>query len=120
MPAALLCVQFRNLLPSEELLMFARTLWHDLQLRSPGFTSGDATLCITQTSGEQANFQAELTIEGSTWCMFGEGADALTAVREAFRPLIFRSGSRTLRSVRPAGNFASARPHRSLNDTDLG
>lgn len=84
MPAAFLCVQFRNLLPSEELVRVARSSWTDLQLRCAPRTQGDATLSITQTSCESAPFHAELHIDGSPLLGAARDDNPLAAVREVF------------------------------------
>jgi hypothetical protein len=87
MSASFLCVQFRNLLPSEELLLFARALWADLQLRANLSMAGDANLAITQNGSDQPGFQVELTIEGSAFRSSAYDRDALAAVQDAFEQL---------------------------------
>ena len=88
MPVSFLCIQFRNLLPSEELLLFARARWNEAQARgqvSP--TAGDATLCITQTGNKLGGFEAELTLADASLRSIGRGANPIVAVEEAFAQL---------------------------------
>ena len=84
MSTAFLCVQFRNLLPSEQLLLFARALWSDLQQRGLTAGIGDATLCITQLPSEITRFEAELTMAGAPHRCRARDADALAAVERVF------------------------------------
>jgi hypothetical protein len=88
MPASFLCVQFRNLLPSEELLLFARARWNEAQARGQVSTvAGDATLSITQTSSKLAPFEVELTVADASLRSISRDADPIVAVEEAFAQL---------------------------------
>lgn len=88
MPASFLCVQFRNLLPSEELLLFARARWNEAQARGQiSFAAGDATLCITQTASKLAPFEVELTVAAASLRSITRDADPIVAVEEAFAQL---------------------------------
>ncbi|MDB4990443.1 MAG: hypothetical protein JWN04_5621 [Myxococcaceae bacterium] len=88
MSVSLLSVQFRNLLPSEELLLFARARWNDAQARGQVTSaSGDATLCITQTASKLAAFEVRLTLAGSTLASVSHAESALLAVEGAFAQL---------------------------------
>ena len=121
MSVALLCVQFRNLLPSEEVLRFARALWHDLQQRGELPASGDATLSIKQMASDVARFRVELRVQGSPLQARARDADVLLAVQDAFSQL--RTWPKSLDVLsEPAclGKSAPARLHTSLPDTDLG
>ena len=44
MSSAFLCVQFRNLLPSEQLVLLARALWSDALAAGMHVDRGDAVL----------------------------------------------------------------------------
>jgi hypothetical protein len=103
MSAAFLCVQFRNLLPSEELLLFARALWADLQARGDLTTGGDATLAITQNSCNHLPFEVELTVEGSARRSTARDINPLLAVQEAFARI---SGRDTLDGAEPDASSA--------------
>jgi hypothetical protein len=88
MSVSFFCVQFRNLLPSEELLLFARARWNDAQGRgqvSPA--AGDATLSITQTPNKRAPFEVELTVAGASLRSISRDANPIVAVEEAFAQL---------------------------------
>ena len=84
MSTAFLCVQFRNLLPSEQILLFARALWSDLQQRGLAVGAGDATLSITQMASEVTRFEAELAMVNAPHRFRARDADALTAIGRAF------------------------------------
>jgi hypothetical protein len=88
MSVSLLSVQFRNLLPSEELLLFARARWNDAQQRgqvSDG--AGDATLSITQTKSKLAPFEVRLTLAGTSLSSVSHADTPLLAVEGAFAQL---------------------------------
>jgi hypothetical protein len=88
MPVSFLCVQFRNLLPSEELLLFARARWNDAQARGQvAPNAGDATLYITQTASKLAWFEVELTVAEASLRSIGRDANPIVAVEEAFAQL---------------------------------
>ena len=84
MPTAFLCVQFRNLLPSEQLLLFARALWSDLQQRGVARGAGDATLSITQKASEITRFEAELRLANLPHRCRARDTDALAAIERVF------------------------------------
>lgn len=84
MSTAFLCVQFRNLLPSEQLLLFARALWSDLQQRGLAVGVGDATLSITQMASESTRFEAELAMVNAPHRCRARDVDALAAIERAF------------------------------------
>ncbi|MEY4515191.1 MAG: hypothetical protein RLZZ450_7313 [Pseudomonadota bacterium] len=88
MPASFLCVQFRNLLPSEELLLFARARWNEAQARGEiSSLAGDATLSITQTASKLAPFEVELTVAEASLRSISRDIDPIAAVEEAFAQL---------------------------------
>jgi hypothetical protein len=88
MSVSLLSVQFRNLLPSEELLRFARARWNDAQRRGQvSAVVGDATLSITQTSCKLAPFEVRLTLARSSLSSVTHAASPLVAVEGAFAQL---------------------------------
>ena len=88
MSVSLLSVQFRNLLPSEDLLLFARARWNDAQQRGQISSSvGDATLCITQTASKFAPFEVRLTLAGSSLSSVSHADSPLVAVEGAFAQL---------------------------------
>jgi hypothetical protein len=92
MPSPLLCVQFRNLLPSEDLLLFARALWETAQRERLGpLQAADATLCITKTESKVATFQASLALERGAFQSVATGMEPLAAIEAAFAQL--RTGS---------------------------
>lgn len=84
MSTAFLCVQFRNLLPSEQLLLFARALWSDLQQRGVARGAGDATLSITQIASEITHFEAELRLANLPHRCRARHSDALVAIEQVF------------------------------------
>lgn len=86
MPAAFLCVQFQNLLPSEELVRFARDLWTDAQLHV-GVGDRDVTLAIRQTPGELEPFEVKLMVGDAPLPSTARDADARSAVQSAFAQL---------------------------------
>jgi len=88
MSVSLLSVQFRNLLPSEELLLFARARWNDAQASGAlGAHAGDATLRITQTASKGSPFEVCLTLPGSTLSSVAHASTAVLAVESAFAQL---------------------------------
>jgi hypothetical protein len=88
MPASFLCVQFRNLLPSEELLLYARARWNEAQARGQvSSIAGDATLSITQTASKLAPFEVELTVADASLRSISRDSDPIVAVEEAFAQL---------------------------------
>ena len=88
MPASFLCVQFRNLLPSEDLLLFARARWNEAQARGEfSSVAGDATLSITQTASKLAPFEVELTVADKSLRSICRDVDPIVAVEEAFAQL---------------------------------
>jgi hypothetical protein len=88
MSVSLLSVQFRNLLPSEELLLFARARWNDAQRRGQvNASAGDATLSITQTSSKLAPFEVRLTLAGTSLSSVSHADTPLLAVEGAFAQL---------------------------------
>ena len=119
MSVALLCVQFRNVLPSEELLLFARALWNDLQQRGDVPLTGDATLCITQIQRENAPFEATLTIEGSPVRTRARDDDALLAVQDVFAQLGSWRDLGPRRESMVVSKNASLHGSGSLPDTSL-
>lgn len=110
MSVSLLSVQFRNLLPSEELLLFARSRWNDAQRHGKVSTGiGDATLCITQTASKFAPFEVRLTLAGSTLSSVSRADHPLLAVEGAFAQLgSFRDLS-VLEATAVAGPIATLR-----------
>lgn len=84
MSSAFLCVQFRNLLPSEQLVLLARALWSDLQAAGVHVEPGDAVLAIAQLAGEPATFEVELTLPGAPRRGPARDRDPVSAVDEAF------------------------------------
>jgi hypothetical protein len=84
MSTAFLCVQFRNLLPSEQLLLFARALWSDLQQRGLVHGAGDATLTITQIASEITRFEAELRLANLPDRCRARDTDALATIERVF------------------------------------
>lgn len=90
MSTAFLCVQFRNLLPSEQLVLFGRALWNDMLLQQgPRMGAGDAVLAITQhASGGHASdaptFEAELRLPRTARRGGARDRDALVAIDKAF------------------------------------
>jgi hypothetical protein len=88
MRSPLLCVQFRNLLPSEDLLLFARALWESAQRERLGsLHAGDATLCITKTEGNIATFQASLTLGRGKPPSVVTGVEPLATIEAVFASL---------------------------------
>lgn len=88
MSVSLLSVQFRNLLPSEDLLLFARARWNEAQQRGQISTSvSDATLCITQTNSKLAPFEVRLTLAGSSLSSVAHADSPLVAIEAAFAQL---------------------------------
>ena len=112
----LLSVQFRNLLPSEELLRSARTLWNELDLPRAAACgdaedSGDAHLSITQRSGKHGHYEVELSVPGAEHSASACGADAQLAIESVFRQVARRSGtdiSRCIALSRAADGLAKA------------
>lgn len=93
----MLSVQFRNLLPSEDLLLFARALWENAQRRSyPASQLPDATLCIAKIESKIEPFRASLELEGSASQSVATGLEPLHAIEAAFAQL----------SVAPRGRAA--------------
>ena len=99
MTVSFLCVQFRNLLPSEELLLFARARWNEVQAHGQASSKArDATLSITQTSSKHAPFEVELTVADAALRGTGRDANPIVAVQEAFSQL---GSSRDWNLLRP-------------------
>jgi hypothetical protein len=95
MPSTLLCVQFRNLLPSEDLLLFAHALWAIAQReRVAPFQCADATLRITRTESKVAPFEASLALERGSLQSVVTGMEPLATIEAAFAQL--RATPRTL------------------------
>ena len=84
MSTAFLCVQFRNLLPSEQLLLFARALWSDLQQRGVARGAGDAMLSIAQIASEITCFEVELRLANLPPRFRARASDALEAIERVF------------------------------------
>ena len=84
MSTAFLCVQFRNLLPSEQLVLLARALWSDMLDAGARIGAGDAILSITQRVGVDHSFEAELRLPGKPRRGPERDADALLAIDKAF------------------------------------
>lgn len=125
MPAVLLSVQFRNVLPSEELLLRARSLWSDLQARKALYVGGDATLRITQIAGDSpASYDVELTLPCSDERASAQGADVYRAMIEVFLALSQGDGSALealpdegLATVPAVGKSATLRQPSCAGDT---
>jgi hypothetical protein len=118
MPVSFLCVQFRNLLPSEDLLLFARARWNEAQERgqvSP--TAGDATLCITQTANKLAWFEVELRLADASLRSIGRDANPIAAVEEAFAQLGSSRDWTLLQSYAPLDENASGERKVAPTDT---
>jgi hypothetical protein len=84
MSTAFLCVQFRNLLPSEQLVLLARALWSDMLQAGARVAPGDAILSITQLRGPSPAFEAELSLPHVPRRGVERDADALVAIDKAF------------------------------------
>lgn len=113
-----LCVQFRNVLPSEELLRHARSLWTELQeqVRCRG-GSEDAMLSITQNPGESCGFEVELSLPGVLRAAASD-RDALTAIDRVFTQLPpGRPLQEALVAVSVVGKSATLGTTASLPDT---
>lgn len=88
MPPTMLCVQFRNLLPSEDLLRFARALWETAQRDRLGPSPiADATLSITKTESKVAPFRVSLRVEPGSLQSVTSGLEPLRAIEVAFLQL---------------------------------
>jgi hypothetical protein len=113
MPSSLLSVQFRNLLPSEDLLLYARALWETAQRERLGvFQAADATLCITKTESKVASFQVSLALERGSFQSVATGMEPLATIEAAFAQL--RPGStRTL-----LGSLSEIAPGESILDNN--
>jgi hypothetical protein len=84
----LLCVQFRNLLPSEDLLLYARALWETAQReRLTPSQLGDATLRITRTESRVGLFEVSLAFQHGTLQSVASGLEPLAAIEAAFAQL---------------------------------
>ncbi|MET0284387.1 MAG: hypothetical protein ABW352_07950, partial [Polyangiales bacterium] len=95
MPPTLLCVQFRNLLPTEDVLLFARALWEAAQRESLGpIRSGDATLCIRKTDSKLEPYEASLALEHGSLQSSATGLDPLAAIQAAFAQLFAAPAAR--------------------------
>lgn len=112
MSVAFLCVQFRNLLPSEDVLLFARSLWSDLQGCGSVAVTGDATLSVTLNESDLAPFKAEITIEGSAVRSSARDSDLLAAVQTAFARLALPHPSSALETVSVLCETATVRAPR--------
>ncbi|MET0342318.1 MAG: hypothetical protein ABW252_15045 [Polyangiales bacterium] len=87
MSSAFLCVQFRNLLPSEQLVLLARALWTNLQRAGVHVERGDAVLSIAlipALAGADASYEVELTLPGAPRRGTARDGDPRVAVDEAF------------------------------------
>ncbi len=108
MSHSLLCVQFKNLLPSEDLLWFARTLWETAQRdRWGAVPARDATLSITKTESKAAPFEASLALAEGTPRSVATGLDALAVIEAAFAQVQSPEPHRALRAVDWSGETAS-------------
>jgi hypothetical protein len=116
MPLTMLCVQFRNLLPSEDLLLFARALWECAQREGLGsFEVADATLSITKTESKVAPFEASLRLGRGSLPSVATGVEPLTTIEAAFAQLCSPARSRLLlASLSHASPRASKLGGRSL------
>ena len=83
MSTAFLCVQFRNALPAEQLVLLARALWSDLLAAGVPVSRGDAVLSIAQRPGD-LSYDVELTLPGAPRRGVAHAADPHVAVDEAF------------------------------------
>jgi hypothetical protein len=109
MLAPLLCVQFRNLLPSEELLLFARTLWEATQRDGLGaLQARDATLCISKTESDLAPFVASLALASGSLTSVASGLEPLAAIESAFSQLSSVPVPRMLLAAPLLGETATA------------
>lgn len=107
MSAAFLCVQFRNVLPSEELLRRARSHWNELQ-RTTGYTAdGDATLSIRQSDRDDGRFEVELTVPGAVLSASALDKDALAGIARVFRDVAAAHASE---SLAPTGTGSALSP----------
>lgn len=120
MSVSFLCVQFRNLLPSEELLLFARARWNQAQAQGEvPLTAGDATLTITQSSNKITPFEVELSVAGSSLRSICHDSNPIVAIEDAFAQL---GSLRELSGLRPALRLDETAPvelHTSPSDTLL-
>jgi hypothetical protein len=120
MSVSLLCVQFRNLLPSEDLLLFARARWNDAHARGQvAPTAGDATLSITQTASKLASFEVELRVADASLRSISRDANPIVAVEEAFAQLGSSRDWTLLRSQGMRDEIAPGERHQRPTDTLL-
>lgn len=120
MAVSFLCVQFRNLLPSEEVLLFARARWNEAQARGQvSMEAGDVTLCITQTTSKLAPFEVELTVAGASLRSISRDANPIAAVEEAFAQLGSSRDWTRLQSQARLDQTAPAEPRLAPPDTLL-
>jgi hypothetical protein len=121
MPPTMLCVQFRNLLPSEDLLLFARTLWNAAQQDGPvAFQTGDATLSIAKSDVRSGPFVATLALEHGLQSVASD-LEPLAAIEAAFAQLSLRPAERARpRSVMLREVAPGAPPRRNLTQPATG
>jgi len=120
MSVSFLCVQFRNLFPSEELLLFARARWNEAQARGQVSSVGDdATLRITQTASKLASFEVELTVAGRSLHSICRDTNPIVAVEEAFAQLGSVRELSFLHTVRRFDESAPVAIEASSSDTVL-
>lgn len=82
---AALCVRFQNLLPSEELVSFARDLWRGLGGETAFYAEGPTISIAHQAEGICARFRAEVFIPSPVPLRaHAYGADPFAAVTTAF------------------------------------
>jgi hypothetical protein len=105
MPAAFLCVQFRNLLPSEELVLTARVLWHSLQTGLSCSVDGEVVLTITYMTADIAHFDVELALPQQLVAARATSPDARAAVQSVFTQLARASMPPASSAVELGANF---------------
>ncbi|HEX5661799.1 MAG TPA: hypothetical protein VFX59_31625 [Polyangiales bacterium] len=84
MATSLLCVQFRNLLPSEDILLFPRALWETAERERLGAFQ-DATLRISKSDTKVALFEAWLA--SGHLKSVATGREPLATIEAAFAQL---------------------------------
>ena len=102
----LLSVQFRNLLPSEELLRCARSRWDELDLPLRSGRNGDANLSISHDEVAQ-RFHVTLTLPGTTRRISAHSDDALLGIESAFQQLSMMLEQRRAESARDGSHLAA-------------
>jgi hypothetical protein len=122
MPPTMLCVQFRNLLPSENLLLFARTLWNAAQRDGLiTFHTGDATLSIAKSDGKSGPFVVTLALEHGSLQSVASDLEPLAAIEAAFAQLALRPSDRALlRDVKLREVAPATPPRRNLTQPASG